>query len=147
MVHGAQEAKSTVRNGFDNRCSRHTSDQVAAQSLDISEEHLLIDWRWFGDGEGKRPAGPRVDGIAGDEVRMQMRDRISQQVVVHLHRPEVRFERPGDAKDFEPVPSSLVGREFGWLCHMATAPFHDRVDLLFTKTAAAGPPEQKPSRA
>jgi hypothetical protein len=48
--------------------------------------------RRFLFGKGKRPAGARVVRVAGDDMGMQMRERVPEQVVVELDRTQHVFE-------------------------------------------------------
>lgn len=57
-------------------------------------EDVVRHVRWIVVREGERPPGARIVGIPRYNVRMQVRKRIAEQVVVQLDRLEGSLDRP-----------------------------------------------------
>src|SRR5579859_5554972 len=86
--------------------------------------------RWVLLRKRERPAGPGVVRVPRKHVRVEVRERVPEQVVVHLHRPEVLLERASDPQDLEPVARGLVRLELGRLGDVTAAPYRHGVAAL-----------------
>src|SRR6266545_4722887 len=78
----------------------------------------------------ERPPRLRVVRVPWHHVRVQVRQRVSEQLVVQLHRLEMLLERPADPEELFPVRVRLLVRELGGLGDVAATPDDDRVPAL-----------------
>jgi hypothetical protein len=92
---------------------------------DILGQSLLWHARWLWIREREGPARPRVIRIPRDDVGMQVRDAVAEQVVVHLDRSHHVFDSFSDEPKFAPIDRRLLLSEFRRLDYVVAAPDGD----------------------
>src|SRR6185437_9839207 len=63
--------------------------------------------------------GSRVVGVARDHVRVQVRDRVAEELVVQLHRLEDLFQQPAHRQQLVPEAERLLRGQLRRLDHVA----------------------------
>src|SRR5262245_37623077 len=86
--------------------------------------------RWLVLGMREGPTGLRVVRVARHDVRVQVRQRVPEQLVVQLYRLEMLLEGAAHAEELTPVRGGLLRRELGRLGDAAPTPDDDRVAAL-----------------
>ena len=80
--------------------------------------------------EGERETRSRIVGIARNDVRMEVRKRVAEGLVVHLDRTEVRLKRSPCVEYIKPIRGRLLRRQFRGFCDVRPRPDNHGVPRL-----------------
>jgi hypothetical protein len=93
-----------------------------AQRGDVSHEDIGRHRLRLSGGEWQRPSGPGIVRIPRHDVSVEVRYRVSEQVVVELDGAERLVKSPTDCEDLTPVLGGLLLFKVGWLGDVAPLP-------------------------